>query len=99
MRRVGWWYRVFLLWVAVACLSACTRTPEWTLFYYPERAELPADAVNPEAIAGYYEDLAQCRSKARGLLRLSDSGVGSYLCGERCAFSEQKRLQCRSVSQ
>jgi hypothetical protein len=85
-------------------LSGCTRTPEWTLFYYPDVSAIPALPLQAEDINGYYDTLAQCQSKAHGMQRLSSSGlsgfgVGVYQCGQLCEFDAKSVLVCKTLSQ
>ncbi|MCU8022415.1 MULTISPECIES: hypothetical protein [unclassified Shewanella] len=85
-------------------LSGCTKTPEWTLFYYPDVSAIPVTPLQAEDINGYYDSLAQCQSKAHGMQRLSRSGVsgfglGSYQCGHLCEFDDKSVLVCKTMSQ
>ncbi len=91
----------------LSLLSGCTKTPEWTLFYYPNVAELAKTPLQTSDINGYFETLAQCQSKAHGLQRLTRSGVsgvdasgaGVYQCGQQCQLNDKSELVCKQLSQ
>ncbi len=88
----------------ILLLSGCTKTSEWTLFYYPDMSAIPAMPLQTEAINGYYETLEQCQSKAHGMQRLSRSGVsgfglGVYQCGHLCELDDKSVLVCKTLSQ
>ena len=92
-------------------LSGCTKTPEWTLFYYPELSVLPDAPLQPDTINGYYDTLEQCQRKAHGLQRLTRSGMsgfdsdanpsgsGVYQCGQQCELNDQSVLICKQLTQ
>ncbi|GIU03112.1 hypothetical protein C9I43_14890 [Shewanella morhuae] len=93
-----------LLVLGMLLLSGCTKTAEWTLFYYPDASAIPVMPLQAEAINGYYETLEQCQSKAHGMQRLSSSGVsgfglGVYQCGHLCEFDDKSVLVCKTLSQ
>ncbi len=68
------------LWVALTSLlllAACSKQPQWTLFYYPDtdiqQPNRDKSDVEPQTvetldryhvIAGYYQTLQQCQDKA-----------------------------------
>lgn len=90
-----------LLSLGLLSLSGCTKTPEWTLFYYPNSSP-PTGELLTDHINGYYETLEQCQTKAHGMLRLSHSGVsgaGAYQCGHQCQFNDKSVLICQSLDQ
>ncbi|QYJ78599.1 hypothetical protein [Shewanella acanthi] len=96
--------RPVLLMLGILSLSGCFKTPEWTLFYYPDVSALPLTPLQTKDINGYFDTLEQCQSKAHGLQRLSSSGVsgfglGVYQCGQQCQFDDQSVLQCKALSQ
>ncbi|MEI6860046.1 MAG: hypothetical protein V5788_09750 [Shewanella sp.] len=74
--------------------TACTQSPEWTLFYYADTRELPQGAKQSENISGYYSELDQCLMKGAGMVKLSDSGTGYYQCGFQCVAIQDKALSC-----
>ncbi|MGL5046036.1 MAG: hypothetical protein ACRC6S_00205 [Shewanella sp.] len=85
-------------------LSGCTKTPEWTLFYYPNVSAVPVAPLQADDVNGYYDTLAQCQSKALGMQRLSRSGVsgfalGVYQCGHLCEVDDKSVLACKTMSQ
>lgn len=88
-------------------LSGCTKTPEWTLFYYPTATSLPTKPLQTDDINGYYDTLEQCQRKAQGLQRLTGSGVsgfeasgaGVYQCGLQCEFNDKSVLVCKQLVQ
>ncbi|GAB1051545.1 MAG: hypothetical protein Sw1PiTSB_20020 [Shewanella algae] len=100
------------LWVALTSLlllAACSKQPQWTLFYYPDikmsDIDKP-DAGKPEiqpqlteqpdryhAIAGYYQTLQQCQDKGRGMQRLNE-GKGSFECGHNCRLDDRDMIIC-----
>lgn len=96
--------RIWALVAAVAMsvgLSGCTRTPEWTLFYYQGQQQLPyghqtreADISNLryKALQGYYDTLDQCQQKAKGLDYLTQI-QSAYQCGHQCQL-EDGMLEC-----
>ncbi|MFQ6371917.1 hypothetical protein [Shewanella sp. YIC-542] len=83
----AWWMAGLLL-----TLSACTQVPEWTLFYYPQTQPLPA-AERHAAIRGYYETLAQCEAKGRGMQLLDDHNA-LFQCAHRCRVDEGNVVTC-----
>lgn len=83
-------------------LSACTKTPEWTLFFYNDVSSLPEAPLQTEDIYGYYDTLEQCQRKAQGMQRLRQGdyfGAGAYQCGHLCGLDEKSVLVCKSLSQ
>jgi hypothetical protein len=76
-------------------LTACTDSPEWTLFYYPDAAAKPSVEQSGEFILGYYASIEQCHAKGKGLLRLRDDENAEYVCGHLCV-AEEKTLVCQS---
>lgn len=88
-------------------LTGCTKTPEWTLFYYPKAISLPTTPLQPDDINGYYDTLEQCQRKAHGLQRLTGSGVsgfeasgaGVYQCGQQCELNDKSVLVCKLLTQ
>ncbi|MGL4836035.1 hypothetical protein [Shewanella sp.] len=84
--------------------SGCTKTPEWTLFYYPDADAAPTIPLQVDDIHGYYDTLEQCQRKAQGMKRLSGSsvshlGLGGYQCGQLCELDDASRLSCKTLSQ
>ena len=84
------------------CLSGCSRTPEWTLFYYQGQQQLPFDQhtdkavannLRYEAIKGYYDTLEQCQQKAKGIEHLSETQA-VYQCGHQCQLDEHDVVEC-----
>lgn len=92
MRFMKW----VLVGVFISSLTACTQNPEWTLFYYADVEQLPENAELSAHISGYYSTSEQCLLKGSGLVRLSDSGVGSYQCGHLCVANDTGGLTCQS---
>ncbi|WP_293631125.1 hypothetical protein [Shewanella sp. CG12_big_fil_rev_8_21_14_0_65_47_15] len=93
--------RLFLM-LGLLFLSACTKTPEWTLFYYNDVSALPVVPLQTEDIHGYYDTLEQCQSKALGMQRLKQGdnmGAGVYQCGHLCGLDDKSVLVCKSLSQ
>lgn len=93
--------RLFLT-LGLLFLGACTKTPEWTLFYYNDVSALPAAQLQTEDIHGYYDTLEQCQRKAQGMQRLrqgDDVGAGVYQCGHLCGLDDKSVLVCKSLSQ
>lgn len=88
--------RIVLLGFLLSLLTACTQNPEWTLFYYPDEPQIPADSELSEHISGYYGTSEQCLLKGAGMVKLSDSGIGSYQCGHLCVAKEQNGLSCQT---
>ncbi|MCG9740107.1 hypothetical protein L1D32_18260 [Shewanella insulae] len=84
-------------------MTACTQVPQWTLFYYPDAAPgASAEALISQGeldqhISGYYQQLDQCLAKGAGMMKLSQTGRGSYLCGERCQRNETGELECQRL--
>ncbi|MCE9680253.1 hypothetical protein LZP69_13905 [Shewanella sp. AS1] len=74
-------------------LVACTQVPQWTLFYYEDQATIPQGPLVPH-ITGYYQELDQCLAKGAGMVKLSESGKGSYQCGFQCQDDKQGDVQC-----
>lgn len=74
---------IFLLGAMLFGVAACTQVPQWTLFYVADQDQMPEGALAPH-IAGYYEELEQCLAKGAGMVKLSQSGKGSYQCGFEC---------------
>ncbi len=85
-----------LLGIFLSSVTACTQNPEWTLFYYADSNQIPENAELNEHISGYYSNADQCLLKGSGMVRLSDSGVGSYQCGQRCVANDTGGLTCQS---
>ncbi|QYJ86420.1 hypothetical protein K0I73_01250 [Shewanella mesophila] len=73
--------------------TACTQVPQWTLFYVSDQDKMPEGALAPH-IAGYYEQLEQCLAKGAGMVKLSQSGKGSYQCGYECKDDQAGDVQC-----
>ncbi|MDX1280670.1 hypothetical protein [Shewanella colwelliana] len=90
--------RTLLLWVILVGLTACTQSPQWTLFYYPDQAQVSEGALAPY-IAGYYEKAEQCIAKGAGMVKLSQSGVGAYQCGYQCTDNGAGDVQCERFEQ
>lgn len=88
--------RLVLLGLFISSLTACTQNPEWTLFYYADEAIIPAAADPSEHIAGYYSTSDQCLKKGAGMVRLSDSGVGSFQCGQLCVANDEGSVTCQT---
>lgn len=86
-----------LLFLSLSSLTACTQDPQWTLFYYADSKEIPESVTLSENISGYYATSEQCIAKGKGLIRLSDSGVGSFQCGHLCVATEDGGLTCDSM--
>ncbi|MGI2855701.1 hypothetical protein ACRTDR_16090 [Shewanella algae] len=97
------------LWVALTSLlllAACSKQPQWTLFYYPD-TDIPQpnrdkSDVEPQtaetldryhAIAGYYQTLQQCQGKGSGIQRLNE-GKGSFECGHNCRLDDRDMVIC-----
>ncbi|MXR70531.1 hypothetical protein GNT65_17895 [Shewanella sp. JBTF-M18] len=84
-------------------MTACTQVPQWTLFYYPDAAPgasaetLISQGELDQHISGYYQQLDQCLAKGAGMMKLSQTGRGSYLCGERCQRNEAGELECQRL--
>lgn len=83
-------------------MTACTQVPQWTLFYYPDAEPGAAEALQHQGeldqhISGYYQELEQCLAKGAGMVKLSQTGSGSYLCGERCQRNEAGELKCQRL--
>ena len=93
---------IVLFFSGLICLSGCTRTPEWSLFYIAEQQPLPSQPLQAQFIAGYYDTLSQCQAKGAGLLRLQSSTVkpaDGFVCGQQCKVNEQDDIEClQSVS-
>ncbi|ARD24066.1 MULTISPECIES: hypothetical protein [Shewanella] len=66
---------LLVLCLGIFSLSGCIRTPEWTLFYYADQAKKPANPIQADYIAGYYDTLEQCQLKGDGMLRLSGKSL------------------------
>jgi hypothetical protein len=88
--------RFVLLGLFISSLTACTQNPEWTLFYYADEASIPTAAKPSEHIAGYYSTSEQCLMKGAGMVKLSDSGVGSFQCGQQCVANDTGSLTCQT---
>ncbi|QYJ94074.1 hypothetical protein [Shewanella spartinae] len=84
-------------------MTACTQVPQWTLFYYPDAAQgasaeaLASQGELDQHISGYYQQLEQCLAKGAGMVKLSQTGSGSYLCGELCQRNEAGELKCQRL--
>jgi len=89
--------RLALLALSILGLSACTEPPKWTLFYYSDVTALPATPNAAQHIAGYYASLAQCQAKGSGMIRLSDSGIGYFQCGNSCLATPEGGVKCDSL--
>ncbi len=89
------WLVLFFL--SLPSLTACTQAPEWTLFYYADSKDIPESVILSDKISGYYATSEQCLAKGKGLIRLSDSGVGSFQCGHLCVAAEDDGLTCDSM--
>ncbi|MCL1071447.1 hypothetical protein [Shewanella xiamenensis] len=83
-------------------LNGCTKTSEWTLFYYNDVSAPPAAPLQVDDIHGYYDTLEQCQRKALGMQRLKQDdyfGAGAYQCGHLCGLDDKSALVCKSLSQ
>lgn len=72
--------------------SGCTKTPEWTLFYYAGQQSVP-ESDHYHAIKGYYASLEQCKKKAEGLEYLTETAA-VYQCGFQCQLDEHDVVKC-----
>ena len=89
-------FRKFVLFgLLFSSLTACTQSPEWTLFYYADATEIPQGAVQSKNISGYYAEVDQCLKKGAGMVKVSDSGQGRYQCGLQCVADQDKGLSCK----
>ncbi|WP_299798343.1 hypothetical protein [uncultured Shewanella sp.] len=89
--------RLVIFFLSLSSLTACTQDPQWTLFYYADSKEIPDSVTLSKSISGYYATSEQCIAKGRGLIRLSDSGVGSFQCGHLCVATDDGELTCDSM--
>ncbi|AQS38381.1 hypothetical protein Sps_03239 [Shewanella psychrophila] len=87
--------KLVLLGLLFSSLTACTQSPEWTLFYYADTTEIPQGAAQSENISGYYAEVEQCLMKGAGMVKVSGSGKGRYQCGLQCVTTKGKALSCK----
>lgn len=96
MRIIG----LSLLGLLLMAVSACSRTPEWTLFFYPELPVSHSVEIEQttafDAIHGYYDSLELCRVKAKGMQKLAGD-KGSYQCGHLCQVTDGQ-LACKTLT-
>lgn len=78
---------------ALLLLSACTRQPEWSLFFYSDR-EVAAPELRIQDIAGYYDSLAQCQAKGRGMRQLSMANNAGFICAQQCQVDPKDNIVC-----
>ncbi len=82
-------------------ISGCSRTPEWTLFFYPDAPVGTQVQIEQstafDSIHGYYDSLEVCRIKAKGMQKLAGN-KGSYQCGHLCQVTDGL-LACRKLTQ
>ncbi|WP_025821223.1 hypothetical protein [Shewanella marina] len=84
---------------SIVLLSGCTKTPEWTLFYYSDHSVVPKNVDDFSYIEGYYDSLEHCQIKARGMERISEYKNNAYKCGLRCKLDANKQVKCEQYSQ
>lgn len=93
-------FRIVFL-IVLLSLAGCSRTPEWTLFFYPDVPASHSVTIEQssafDSIHGYYDSLELCRVKAKGMQRLAGD-KGSYQCGHLCQVTDGQ-LACKTLTQ